>query len=95
MRTYLTPERLTDGGVSVDRDDATLGAPGLEEVAVKLEDAGGPGPRVEAVNVLGDHDNFAPLASEPVLDLRYRGVGGVGLLGAHDLPPVVVELPDK
>ena len=73
------------------RGDQVRGCFGLGQ----LEDVGGAGPGVEAVNVLRDHHQLAALGAEPLLGGRDGLVRGVGQLGGHQLAAVVVELPHE
>ena len=95
IRGASVSESLTNRRVRINANIATLGAPGLEEVAMQLNNVGGARALMEAVNVLGDHHNFAALTPESVLNLGDGGVSWVRALGPHDLPSVVIELPDK
>ena len=61
---------------------------------MNLEYVFGPGLSVKVIRALGDDNHGAPLLPQPGLTLRYSQMGGVGLLVQHQLPPVVVELPD-
>ena len=88
-------QRLAYRGVRVDGDGLAPRAPHLEQVPVQLEDVGGAGPGVEAVDVLRDHHQLAALGAEPLLGGRDGLVRGVGQLGGHQLAAVVVELPHE
>lgn len=49
---------------------------------------------VQFVNVLRDDGNFSALFAKTFLTLCYGLVGRVGVLGKHNFPTVVVELPN-
>lgn len=59
-----------------------------------LQEACGSSAAVELVDVLGDDRDLATLPAESLLTLCDGLVGGVGLLGEHDLTAVVVKLPN-
>lgn len=59
-----------------------------------LQEAFGSSAAVELVDVLGDDRDLATLPAESLLTLCDGLVGGVGLLGEHDLTAVVVKLPN-
>ena len=62
-------------------------------LTVDVEDVFGAGLAVKVIDVLGDDDHGATLLPHPLLALGQGQVGRVGLLGQHQVPPVVVELP--
>lgn len=49
---------------------------------------------MQFVDVLRDDGNFSALFAKTFLTLCYGLVGRVGVLGKHNLPTVVVELPN-
>lgn len=59
-----------------------------------LQEACASSAAVELVDVLGDDRDLATLPAESLLALCDGLVGGVGLLGEHDLTAVVVKLPN-
>lgn len=59
-----------------------------------LQNASGSGAAVELIDVLRDDRDLAPLPAEPLLALGDGQMGGVGLFGEHDLPAIVVKLPN-
>lgn len=61
---------------------------------MQLQDACGSSPAVELVDVLRDDRDLATLPAQPLLALGDGPVGGVGLLGEHELTAVVVKLPN-
>lgn len=63
-------------------------------LAVDLQEVCGSSAAVELVDVLGDDRDLATLPAEPLLTLGDGLVGGVRLLGEHDLTTVVVKLPN-
>ena len=90
-----TSERLHNRRVGVDSDSFTPGASHFEQVSMKLEDVVWPSSPVQTINVLSDDHNLSALSGEPPLNISDGCVSRVGMLGAHHLPPVVVELPDQ
>lgn len=54
----------------------------------------GPSLSMKIVYALGDDNHRTALLSQPRLTLCYSQMGSVGFLAHHQLPSVMVELPD-
>lgn len=61
---------------------------------MNLQNASGSSAEVELIDVLRDDRDLAPLPAESLLALGDGQMGRVGVFGEHDLPAVVVELPN-